>query len=337
MRELVFALPAGSELVSGGNLYNAALIEALRPLASLRVLSLADCRAEAARGALGIFFIDSLDLEAFLAFPAAQPGQVFILIAHHLPSLEPDLDSGHPALEVERAALPRFDGFLTTSPFTADWLAARGQARERILTVEPAVARVPDPPGDAAADHTALRGLLVGNLIARKSVRELLRTLAAELRDGDRLSLEIVGRADVDPDYAAACARLQHEHPALRARVTLAGPLPHPRMHEAYRRANLFISASRMETFGMALQEARAHGLPILALDAGHARHHFTDGDDGVLCDSLPALVAQLLALARDPARLRVLVARARASRPARGYTWPAAAARLLAELARRF
>jgi glycosyltransferase involved in cell wall biosynthesis len=108
-------------------------------------------------------------------------------------------------------------------------------------------------------------------------------------------------------------------------------------MHEAYRRANLFISASRMETFGMALQEARAHGLPILALDAGHARHHFTDGEDGVLCDSLPALVAQLLALARDPARLRVLVARARASRPSSGYTWQVAAAHLLAELEGRF
>ncbi|HET6146144.1 MAG TPA: glycosyltransferase family 4 protein [Polyangia bacterium] len=335
MKELVFALPADNDRVSGGNLYNAALIEALRPLASLRVLSLADCRAEVARGAPAVFFIDSLDLEGVLGFPPAQPGQVLVLIAHHLPSLEPDLAAGAPALEIERAALPRFDGFLTTSPFTADWLVGRGQARDRILTVVPAAPPVSDPPWDAAADQSAVRGLMVGNLIPRKSVRELLRSLAGELRPGDRLSLEIVGRADLDPDYAAACARLAREQPALRGRVILGGTVPHPRMHEPYRRANLMISASRMETFGMALQEARAHGLPVLALDAGHARHHFTDGHDGVLCDSLPALVGQLLALAREPARLRALLERARAPRAASGYTWGVAGVRLLAELER--
>jgi glycosyltransferase involved in cell wall biosynthesis len=271
-----------------------------------------------------------------------------VLIVHHLPSLEPDLAPGDPAREIERAALTRFDGFLATSPFTADWLAARGLDRGRILTVVPALADLGQQLGgvartgdsdrdtDVADDATAVRGLLVGNLIPRKSVRELLAALAAGLRPDDPLSLEIVGRDDIDPAYAAACARLAGEHPALRARVTLGGAVPHQRMPEIYRRANLFISASRMETFGMALQEARGQGLPILALDAGYARQHFTDGESGVLCESLDALVAQLLALAREPARLRGLMNRARASRPRAGdYRWSDAARHLLAELAR--
>ena len=332
----MFALPDGSDRVSGGNLYNAALIAALHPLASLRTLSLAACRAELARGVPGVYFIDSLDLEAFLAFPPPGPGQGLVLIVHHLPSLEPDLVPGHPALEIERAALPRFDGFLATSSFTSDWLAARGLERRRILTVVPAMADADPRPaaGGGDGDATAVRGLLVGNLIPRKSVRELLATLAAGLRPDDRLSLEIVGRDDLDPGYAAACARLAGEHPALRARVSLDGVVPHQRMPEVYRRANLFISASRMETFGMALQEARGQGLPILALDAGYTRHHFTDGESGILCQSLDGLVAQLLALAREPARLRALMDRARASR-AGGYGWSDAAQRLLDELAR--
>ena len=338
MKELWFALPAGNLQISGGNIYNAGLIEALRPLARVRTTSLAGCRADLAQGVAGVYFIDSLDLGAMAGFPPAGPGQALVLIAHHLPSLEPDLDPGDAALQVERAALPRFDAWLATSPFTAEWLAARGCARERILTVAPAAPEIAGGDGDGGADgdgEASVRGLLVGNLIPRKAVRELLQALAAELRDGDRLSLEIVGRADIDPAYAAACANLVRQHAALRARVTLAGPLPHPRLFARYRRANLFVSASGMETFGMALQEARAAGLPILALDAGYARHHFTDGDDGLLCDSVAALAAALLGLARDPPRLRRLADRARASRPTAGYTWTDAARRLLAELAR--
>lgn len=44
----------------------------------------------------------------------------------------------------------------------------------------------------------------------------------------------------------------------------------------------------------MALQEAVAHRLPILALDRGNVGFHVENGQNGNLCATIPALVAQL-------------------------------------------
>ncbi|HKU44251.1 MAG TPA: glycosyltransferase family 4 protein [Polyangiales bacterium] len=330
-RALVFALPAGSSEISGGNLYNQQLLAALTRAGAVSTLSIAECLARVALGAPGVYFIDSLDLEAFADFPAQRPGQYFGLIVHHLPSLEPGVAPDHPALALERALLPRFDLFLVTSPFTADVLRARGLAGARILTVPPA----PPPPLSAArAEPSApFTFAMIGNLIPRKGVLALLEALASQMRDTDQFQLELAGRSDIDRDYAGSCLKLA-QTPKLRSIVRYLGTVPHAQIAECYGRAVAVVSASSMETFGMALQEARAHGVPILALDGGYARQHFTPGANGLLFESVPALAHELLALSREPSRLQTLFRTAQRSRADSEYTWQAAAESFAEQLA---
>jgi glycosyltransferase involved in cell wall biosynthesis len=93
------------------------------------------------------------------------------------------------------------------------------------------------------------------------------------------------------------------------------------------------VSAARMETYGMALAEAKAHGLPILASEGGNVRDHFRDGHDGLLFASIAELAQGLLELARAPARLQHLLAAAALEASSARYTWDDAAESLLEQL----
>jgi glycosyltransferase involved in cell wall biosynthesis len=106
-------------------------------------------------------------------------------------------------------------------------------------------------------------------------------------------------------------------------------------MDDAYDRAHLLVSAAPMETFGMAIFEARAHGLPILAIDGGNAGRHFENGHDGISCASVSELARTLVELANDELRMRELFRRAQATRISSDYGWNEAALRFLAELER--
>jgi glycosyltransferase involved in cell wall biosynthesis len=337
---LIFVLPAESGLISGGNIYNERLIAALAPLCAVRTLSVAEGVAAMRAGEPGTFFVDTLNLGDFvdlLAQPHAR--QRRILIVHHLPSLEPGMAAGDPALAIERVALPRFDGFLTTSAYTTALLRDRGHTAQAFLTVPPALSGGARP---ALRCPPAMRGLMVGNLIPRKGVLSFLRALDAAMisdertdnRPDDRFDIDIVGGASLDPAHAGACARLVASSPRLAPRVHLHGEVPHAAMDAFYRAASVMISASSMETFGMALQEARAWGLPILACDGGNARNHFVPGQNGELHATADALARGFLALARDPESLQRLFARAQDMRAGAEYTWDAAARALLDALA---
>ncbi|HWN66098.1 MAG TPA: glycosyltransferase family 4 protein [Haliangium sp.] len=331
-RPLIFVLPAESGLISGGNIYNERLIAALAPLCAVRTLSVGEGVAAMRAGEPGTFFVDTLNLGDFvdlLAQPHAR--QHRILIVHHLPSLEPGIAAVDPSLAIEREALPRFDGFLTTSAYTTSLLRARGHAAQAMITVPPAL---PARERQALRCPPVMRGLLVGNLIPRKGVLPLLQALDAAVTPDDRFDIDIVGGTGLDPAYAEACVQLAASSPRLGPRVHLHGEVPHAEMDAYYGAASVMISASSMETFGMALQEARAWGLPILACDGGNSRNHFVSGENGELYATVPALAHDVLALARGPGRLRRLFARAQDMRAGAEYTWDSAARALLDSLA---
>ncbi|HLV65471.1 MAG TPA: glycosyltransferase family 4 protein [Polyangiaceae bacterium] len=329
---LRFVLPPGSEGISGGNLYNAALIAALRGVARVDTLGIEALPAAIDHGEPGLYFIDTLCLpEAAGVLGRRRRGQSFVLVVHHLPSLEPELAPNDARLERERALLPRFDLFLSTSAFTTELLAARGIARARVLTVPPAPPRVASRRRDY---RPPLVALLVGNLIPRKALHPFLRALDERLPAELELRLDVLGRLDLDPEYARACLDCVRTSVALARTVRLRGPVEPHAMDAAYAAAHLFVSASRMETFGMAVQEARAHGLPILAVRAGYVQHHFVEGETGLAFESVSALADALVELARDPRRMGAFFARAQERRSQLDTTWSGAATSLLAQLA---
>ena len=327
---LIFVMPPTSQLVSGGNIYNRQLVDAVRRRRSIDEAPEEAWAAQAEGGEPAVWFIDTVSLAAFLGTRPG-PGQRAILVVHHLPSLEPGITDDDPALALERAALPRFDGFLTTSPYTTSLLRDRGH-QQPCLTVRPAL---PDRPRPALDFRPGVRALLVANLIPRKGVVPFVHALAAARRPGDRLTVNVVGRDDLDPACAAGCARAIAEAGLDGGDVTvsLRGPVSYEEMDALYRDATLSLSTSQMETFGMALQEARAFGVPILACRGGNASAHVEHGVTGALCETVTELVEELLDLARVPDRLAALFAAAQSLRTGSEYTWEVAAGEFLRQL----
>jgi glycosyltransferase involved in cell wall biosynthesis len=89
-------------------------------------------------------------------------------------------------------------------------------------------------------------------------------------------------------------------------RVELPGHLSRPALRELYARSHAFVLPSERESFGIAALEARAAGLPIVAMLASGVRDFVRQGVDGLL--------------ARDDAELSRHIARIALDAPFRDY-----------------
>src|SRR5690606_33710116 len=103
---------------------------------------------------------------------------------------------------------------------------------------------------------------------------------------------------------------------------------------EALLDADVLLSASRMESYGMALAEARACGRPILARPGGNVAALVDPAWGGALVPHAAAVAESCVALARDRVELEARQRRAWEHRTA--WSWSASAARLVALLAPR-
>ena len=94
----------------------------------------------------------------------------------------------------------------------------------------------------------------------------------------------------------------------LEDRVALVGELDAAGLDECYDRADVFVSASLQETYGMAVAEALARGLPVVSTTTG-AVPDLVGADAGVLApvgdiDALAGALARVIGDAPLRARL---------------------------------
>lgn len=126
--------------------------------------------------------------------------------------------------------------------------------------------------------------------------------------------------------------------PLLRRRC---GPLrAHGRVDQralaaAYLRADVFVSPTIKEAFGIAALEARAAGLPIVGRAGSGLESFLTDGRDAVLVDSDAAMADALDRLSRDPELLGRLQRCAGEQAPEELWESPASIARFEGAYAR--
>ncbi len=117
--------------------------------------------------------------------------------------------------------------------------------------------------------------------------------------------LVLVGRhgGPDDPYLGALTLGIQAE--GLEPHVTLTGLVSDAELHEWYSAADLYVSLSRHEGFGVPLVEAMAYGVPVLARPSG-AIPYTLAGAAELIEDTDPAAVAaRMLDLERDPRRAR--------------------------------
>src|SRR5262249_10204721 len=147
-----------------------------------------------------------------------------------------------------------------------------GAASRPLLVVEPGLdAALRHRGGRPGGERDVVHGILVANLVAGKGVLPFLEALAPHLRAGAPVALTVIGSLAMDSVYAAACQERVAREPALAAAVRFVGPLPHAEVLARLDASDLLVSPSRMESFGLALAEARALGVPIVARAGGNA------------------------------------------------------------------
>lgn len=150
---------------------------------------------------------------------------------------------------------------------TSDWAVRRlvahhGLAPERVHVAAPGADIAPLASGTDGLS----RLLCVAAVTPRKGQHRLVQALAAA-RDLP-WSCVCVGGLGHDPEYVAQLRLLIKEH-GLQDRIELAGPKAGAELDASYNTADLMVLTSYAETYGMAVTEALARGIPVLATDVG--------------------------------------------------------------------
>jgi glycosyltransferase involved in cell wall biosynthesis len=152
--------------------------------------------------------------------------------------------------------------------------------------------------------------LWVGHLNENKDPLTALRGISEAARALPNLQLSCCfGTAPLLPEVQKRIAKDQF----LRGRVRLLGPVPHPRIEQLMRAADIFVLASHRESTGFALIEAIACGLPPVVTDipsfraitgAGTVGHLWPCGDFRSLSEALRAAAARADTATRGAVRL---------------------------------
>jgi len=167
--------------------------------------------------------------------------------------------------------------------------AARAPAPDRIVVV-------------TGADHDAVAALLPegcerGVQHERRGSGDALRVGMQSLEDFDGDVLVLVGDGPLRAELLALSASL-----GVRDKTFFAGSFPPSKMADVYAGADLFLFASLTDTQGLVLVEAKAAGLPAVAVGALGVKDMVRHGQDGFLCENDPKdLSEKTLALLRDP------------------------------------
>jgi glycosyltransferase involved in cell wall biosynthesis len=160
--------------------------------------------------------------------------------------------------------------------------------------------------------------LYAGRLTQEKGADLLAEAFLAARERNPRLHLVLAGGG---PEEERLRERLD-EH------ATFLGWLEGDELARAYASADVFLFASRTDTFGQVLLEAQASGLPVVAVAEGGPCSIVEDGVTGVLCaPEADALADAVVDLANSPLKRERLARAALAS--VRERTWDRALGRL--------
>ena len=281
MAEAVFAIPGDLKATTGGYAYDRQVLELLPAFGvPVSVLPLPGSfpnptpgdleetrRIIAKRSSDSVLVVDGL---AYGAFPECIITEIkgrVIGLVHHPLFLETGLPHARKVelKDSEARALQRANHVIVTSRATKRILTEHmGLSSEKITVAEPGT----DPAQRATGTGAPLQILSVGAVLPRKGYDLLIEALAP-LRDID-WRLTIAGALDRHPQAVEAVQSAIRAH-GLDDRVTLAGKVVPATLERFYESADLFVSASLFEGYGMVLAEAMARGLPIVLAAGGAA------------------------------------------------------------------
>ena len=178
--------------------------------------------------------------------PAARAAGAAVVWHVHATATGPALD---------RVCATLADAIVVPSPSVAARYAGLAD-----VTVVPGV--VPRPDARWAPDDDP-RVVTVGRLVPEKGMDVLVDAIALVRHEVPDVRLDVIGGADPGDDTTARTLRARVSALGLGASVRLHGHLPDP--WPVVARARVYVQASRSETQGLALRQARMVGVPTVA------------------------------------------------------------------------
>ena len=263
---VVFVVPDAiddGERVSGGNVYDRRVRDGLRAVGwDVRMLLVSDDDGERLDAALSrlpddtLVLVDGLLVARYADAIAAQGNRLRLIILAHMVAAD--------LTECERRAYAVAQCIVATSDWTRSELIA-GDAGDprRIVVARPGT----DAAIAATASASGSRLLCVGAVTPLKGHDLLVRALAA-CADVDGWTCTIAGSLSAAPGFVASL-RASIAAAGIADRIAFTGVLSGRGLEEAYRHADLLVMPSRSESYGMAVSEALAHGVPVLASGVG--------------------------------------------------------------------
>jgi len=277
---ITLVVPGRLDTRTGGYLYDRRVIEGLRargwqvavreleegyPFPSTEALRAA-ADALAAIPDDSIVLVDGLAFGAMPDVVASHATRVRFVPIVHLPLAEdPGLDADTARLlrAGETRALQAADAIIATGPSTRATLIDYGIAPRQIVVAEPGTDEAPLARG---SDGDRLELLCVATINPGKGHATLVRALASAPHR--KWHLTCAGSLTRHP-AAVVDLRRQIADAGLSEQITLAGELDSVALERAYDRADLFVLPTLKETFGMAIAEAIARGLPVISTRTG--------------------------------------------------------------------
>jgi len=349
-RALEFIIPGDLQSASGGYVYDRSMVAGLRALGwRVRVHGLdasfpyptPDALAQAQRVFADLpdracVLVDGLALGAIPQVIESHSSRLALVALIHM-QLASEVGLAPAVAErlrrQERHALRLVRHVIVTSRSMERALAECGLDQSLLSVVEPGVWRAPiagsprEPTGDRA-----VKMLCVATIHDGKGHELLIDALAPLVHLP--WHLWCVGSLSRSPATVQRLTdRLQRT--GLVDRVALVGELPHAALSELYLAADLFVLPTLRESYGMAVAESLAHGLPVISSRTG-AISELVGTSAGVLIEpgDREQLHAALLRALEDGA-LRSSLRDGALAAGARLTPWPQACERMARVLKR--
>ncbi len=209
----------------------------------------------------------------------------------------------------ERRCLKRATDIIAISPYVQEVFEPLTRAHFHLIenAVDHAFFRLtPRPDPD--------RILFAGAVIERKGILMLVRALAAVKLARSHVDLRIAGSTTVDPTYYGEVVRRALDL-GVSSNISFLGQLDQARLLDEYARCAVFVLPSVQETAPMAVQQALAAAVPVVATPVGGVPALVKDRETGLLAETGngDALAAALLRLLQDDELRTAMGVRARA------------------------
>lgn len=280
MPSAAFVVPGSIDTRTGGSICDRRMAEGLRergwditvveldgdfPQSGVAaVTGAAEALAALPDGALVV--MDGLALSALPHLIEREAARLRIVALVHLPLAADvgfDADTRARLAAAEQRALAASALVVVTGTTTLGLLERYSLPHGRVVVVEPGTDPAPLARGSGGP---AVQLLCVATLNVGKGHDVLLSALAAvPNRDWHLTCAGSLTRDRATADRVRGLVR-QLE---LEDRVTLAGELDTAALAACYDAADVFVLATRRETYGMAVAEALAHGLPVVSTTTG--------------------------------------------------------------------